>query len=200
MTVRYLSAFVLLALLSGCTRTAIESDCFHKIAIKDYKLIPVLCPDKPDKRTYRNSLFSITFPSNTFAYIDGQDEDQVAFQTTLDAGHAQSNDFVMNISFTSNSSLKCSDALRDAATEKRDFNGMQAFFGKVQTQTDSFIRNSMSPDIEYPLVCMPINNSTNIAYAFCTEKEGKQAVICLTQVTDNPQLAEEIFKTFRWTE
>jgi hypothetical protein len=37
-------------------------------------------------------------------------------------------------------------------------------------------------------------------YALCSEKDGKTVVICISQMTDNPQLAEEIFKTFRWTE
>lgn len=37
-------------------------------------------------------------------------------------------------------------------------------------------------------------------YALCSEKDGKMVLICISQVTDNPQLAEEIFRTFRWTE
>jgi hypothetical protein len=36
-------------------------------------------------------------------------------------------------------------------------------------------------------------------YAFCSEHEGKTVVICVNEVTDNPALAEEIFKTFKWT-
>lgn len=35
-------------------------------------------------------------------------------------------------------------------------------------------------------------------YAFCSEKNGKTVVICLSQMTDDPKMAEEIFNTFRW--
>lgn len=38
------------------------------------------------------------------------------------------------------------------------------------------------------------------AYLLCSEKNGKSVMICLTQTSDTPQLAEEIFSTFRWTE
>jgi hypothetical protein len=37
-------------------------------------------------------------------------------------------------------------------------------------------------------------------YALCSEKDGKTVVICLSQMTDDPAMAEEIFSTFRWTE
>lgn len=36
-------------------------------------------------------------------------------------------------------------------------------------------------------------------YAFCSEKDDKTVVICINQQTDNPELAKEIFETFRWT-
>lgn len=35
-------------------------------------------------------------------------------------------------------------------------------------------------------------------YVLCAEKDEKTVVICINQMTDNPQLAEDIFKTFRW--
>ncbi len=37
-------------------------------------------------------------------------------------------------------------------------------------------------------------------YALCSEKAGKTVVICISQQTDNPALAKQIFETFRWTE
>ncbi len=36
-------------------------------------------------------------------------------------------------------------------------------------------------------------------YVLCSEKGGKTVLICIDQVNDDPKLAEEIFKTFRWT-
>lgn len=38
------------------------------------------------------------------------------------------------------------------------------------------------------------------AYALCSERDGKTVVICLSQMTDDPKMAEEIFSTFRWME
>lgn len=45
-----------------------------------------------------------------------------------------------------------------------------------------------------------VQNGINSAYALCSEKNGKTVVICISQVTDDPDLAEQIFETFRWTE
>ena len=42
--------------------------------------------------------------------------------------------------------------------------------------------------------------SNDAAYALCSEKDGKTVLICISQMTDNPELAEEIFKTFKWRE
>lgn len=38
------------------------------------------------------------------------------------------------------------------------------------------------------------------AYALCSEKDGKVVVICISQITDNSDLAKQIFSTFHWTE
>ncbi len=38
------------------------------------------------------------------------------------------------------------------------------------------------------------------AYAFCAEKDGKAVAICIQQMTDNEEMAREIFESFRWTD
>lgn len=48
-------------------------------------------------------------------------------------------------------------------------------------------------------VCRPAGGPSGTGYALCSEKDGKTVVICISQMTDNPKLAEDIFKTFRWT-
>lgn len=48
-----------------------------------------------------------------------------------------------------------------------------------------------------PNLCKPLS-SEGVAYALCSEKDGKRVLICISQMTDNPKLAEEIFRTFRW--
>ncbi|MDD4286870.1 MAG: hypothetical protein PHN33_00790 [Candidatus Peribacteraceae bacterium] len=42
--------------------------------------------------------------------------------------------------------------------------------------------------------------SNDAAYVLCSEKDGKRVLICISQITDNPALAEQIFMTFRWTD
>ncbi len=37
-------------------------------------------------------------------------------------------------------------------------------------------------------------------YMLCSQKNEKTVIICIRQMTDNPELAEEIFRTFKWTE
>lgn len=38
------------------------------------------------------------------------------------------------------------------------------------------------------------------AYAFCAEKDGKAVAICIQQMTDDEDMAREIFESFRWTD
>lgn len=51
---------------------------------------------------------------------------------------------------------------------------------------------------ERPFCAQP--SSAVSRYAFCSQKDGKTVVICISQMTDNPELAEEIFSTFKWLE
>ncbi|MDD4319841.1 MAG: hypothetical protein PHW10_05990 [Candidatus Peribacteraceae bacterium] len=46
--------------------------------------------------------------------------------------------------------------------------------------------------------CRPFDGGAG--YALCSEKDGKTVLICVTQVIDNPDLAKQIFETFRWTD
>lgn len=50
---------------------------------------------------------------------------------------------------------------------------------------------------ENDVFCPPLKPATS-SYAFCAKKGEKAVAICLQQMTDNPDLAEEIFRTFRW--
>ncbi len=64
------------------------------------------------------------------------------------------------------------------------------------------------------LFCMPPNtdrcteesywtsgcNDGTAAYAFCAEKDGKAVAICIQQMTDDEEMARQIFESFHWTE
>lgn len=52
---------------------------------------------------------------------------------------------------------------------------------------------------ENDVFCPPMDPAT-AAYAFCAQKGDRAVAICIQQVTDNPGLAEDIFKSFEWRE
>ena len=37
------------------------------------------------------------------------------------------------------------------------------------------------------------------SYVLCSQKAEKTVVICIAQVKDSPEMAKNIFETFRWT-
>jgi len=78
----------------------------------------------------------------------------------------------------------------NTVTEQRS--GIEVQWGKVDFPLD-YSETELDPD------CRPYKPMI-AAYALCSEKDGKAVVICIQQVTDNPELAEEIFRTFRWVE
>lgn len=69
-------------------------------------------------------------------------------------------------------------------------------WGKV----DFFEIYGMDYELNKEPLCHPKSGKDGAAYALCSEKDGKTVLICVSQVTDNPELARQIFETFRWTE
>jgi len=97
------------------------------------------------------------------------------------------------------SESKCSPSLTGTSqmTSLSDANGGAAW-GRV----DYWDRFPHEVPFDQPQPqCRPGSGSReSSAYALCSEKDGKTVVICISQVTDNPDLAKQIFETFRWTE
>jgi len=66
--------------------------------------------------------------------------------------------------------------------------------------------NTDGEGVEFPsywkeVICPYNEPSSGIqTYALCSEKNNRTVVICMTQQTDNPSLAKQIFETFRWTD
>jgi hypothetical protein len=71
----------------------------------------------------------------------------------------------------------------------------QAVWGKVDF-FEKIYTGDFPPD--FADLCRPPVNGT--AYVLCSEKDTKTVVICVSQGKDNPDLAKQIFETFRWTE
>lgn len=75
----------------------------------------------------------------------------------------------------------------------------EASWGRVD-QWDSRTGDEDNDIDDNLVVCQ--NNGVvkySAVYALCSQKDNKTVMICINQVTDSSQLAEDIFKTFRWT-
>ncbi|MDD4628949.1 MAG: hypothetical protein PHE68_06230 [Candidatus Peribacteraceae bacterium] len=112
----------------------------------------------------------------------------------------QSNDFSIEV-FSPAAIDKCDDlgVSKPIINEKR--NNDVLVWGEVDFR---FSKWPDDPDMRIPeerngVPCYPVKPAT-AAYVLCSEKNSKRVLICISQVTDNPELAEQIFNTFRWTE
>jgi hypothetical protein len=92
----------------------------------------------------------------------------------------------------------CSPLLT-GASEIFSLDATSGSWGKVDF-FDQYLSGNGIIDYEgdRPVCAQP--GSAEHRYAFCSEKDDRTVIICISQMTDNPELAEEIFSTFRWTE
>ncbi|MFA6039407.1 MAG: hypothetical protein WCV62_05515 [Candidatus Peribacteraceae bacterium] len=99
-------------------------------------------------------------------------------------------------------SVPCSSSITGASQTKviSDANGYAAW-GRMDAWDGRGLEGWEYPVNWEQIICKqegtPLPTSV---YAFCAEKDERTVVICMNQMTDNPQLAEEIFNTFRWRE
>lgn len=103
--------------------------------------------------------------------------------------------FMSNLSIQ-HSSSNCSPQLTGASItqsiSKDSSWGKVDFFEQYAGESGTIDYEGMRP------FCAGPSESPH-RYALCSQKNGKTVVICIEQMTDNPDLAEEIFSTFRWT-
>jgi len=59
-----------------------------------------------------------------------------------------------------------------------------------------------NPDPDLIPLCRPTpsGGKHGSAYALCTQKNNKEALVCVSQVNDNPRVANQVLNTFRWTD
>jgi len=71
--------------------------------------------------------------------------------------------------------------------------GESVMWGKV----DAYL-GDMYPVPEPNCMVNPPYTQMAVSYMLCAEKMGKRVAICVMQVTDDQEAAEEIFSSFRW--
>ena len=68
-------------------------------------------------------------------------------------------------------------------------------------EVDLFKHIGLGDIVEYDLLeeCRSLSTpDKGGAYVLCAKEGDKQVIICISQATDNPDLAKQIFSTFRW--
>jgi hypothetical protein len=91
----------------------------------------------------------------------------------------------------------CSIAITGASkmTELTGING-KAEWGKADLQELEKQEGYIAPFNTENVKC----GGAPHVYALCSRKNDRTVVICINQQQDNPELAKQIFETFRWTD
>jgi len=161
---------------------------------------------------YENTAYNYILGIPEFAFIPNKSpvKDQIFFGNIKQPGKHKSNDIDIEL-YSDSTVYSCAPSLTGASrTQGLPATGKYSVWGKV----DAFdTPNPDFPPDSQPLCRPPILKwdydesrggilrlSDDAAYVLCSEKDGKRVLICISQVTDDPKLAEQIFKTFRWTE
>lgn len=184
-----LSIFGLVLALAGCETSRPEPLLSEKgwVNISDSENFKIEIPPQIKEKIHR-------------------DDDSWAF-TTFDTSSIHRNKDDYSVQLYSKKVTSCSKSIL-GISEIREGSDKESktVWGKVDEQ-------QAAPDPPFPdaLCYIPQENCSKeeywsggchtgaAAYGFCAEKNGKRVVVCISQITDNPQLAEEIFKTFKWT-
>lgn len=196
-----LSTFVIIFSLTGCNLEkdkndiAASSDCFHTAVVSNGMLVAKKC-DGPsiNWRKYRENNIAIYIPGNLFKF---QSNNDVIFETNFTNDSDKPEDYsikLVSLFDSKNKNITCTPSTI-GSTEATKIDDPNSLKGKVDF-FEKYSAGDMPPD--FADLCRP--PVSGAAYAFCSEKENKTVLICISQITDNPQLAEDIFKTFRWTE
>ncbi len=141
-------------------------------------------------------MYSVKVPSVVISHNTSMD-DYAGFGTfsILDRKPGPQ-DFTIGIQGLSRSS-PCSPSLTGAShtTPLQNANG-ESEWGKV----DVFeLQRLEGWQPEYDLSTVLCTSSLPVVYALCSTNGENTVVMCISEQTDNPALAKQIFETFQWT-
>jgi hypothetical protein len=197
-----------LLLLSGCSVSnqiaGVRETCFHTVTVTEGKLIPQYCSDESAIRTYHSGGLTVEIPGHLFKFLN---RDSVVFDSNPSNDPSSESDYTITIQEVV-FAPPCSEKFTGASSLESLLNtNGKTIWGRVDAYDSyqpSFPLEQM-PFCRPPVLQWDANWETGIdrisndaAYVLCSENGDKRVLICVSQVTDNPQLAEEIFRTFRW--
>lgn len=176
-----------------------QSDCFNEEFLEKDEIVPKYCESDLTWRKFFTENYFINIPGSLFKNED-VDGKRVTFYMPADFDFDPNNDPPPSDSDLDiaihHSHPSCSPSAIGISQpiDLTDSNGENTIWGRTNEREIS--RGDFTP--EYTDICGPYSGES--MYAFCSEKDDKRVVICISQQTDDPALAEEIFKSFRWTE
>lgn len=175
---KYIYFALLLVLLSSCgqTRNISKKDDF-KTSSKNVQI-------------FSGSGFVFEYPKELIYKIN-RDDGSIALSTTNKLTSKFSvNDYFIEVD-TNSKNINCdSEHLGVSKTNK----SVLLNSGKV----DYFDLYGNDFDTDKFPECRPLVGGS--AYAFCSEDKNKKVLICIAQKSDNPELAQKIFSSFKWIE
>ncbi len=162
---------------------------------------------KEDVITFTGSGYELSYPTDLKFKFERQDN-SVAFATSGGASFEDksASDYYIEIYydgsfspiFEGSSMDSCDSMIIGIPLPEVEYRKDDEYFiwGKVDLMQDGSIyppscaSHSMYPEKDH--------SPHKFSYALCSDKGEKTVFICIKQVTDNPELAEQIFDTFRW--
>ena len=132
--------------------------------------------------------YQLFIPSKALYKIQRPDK-SIAYSTNEKPFNKNPEDYLVEI-YQTEPSPHCKEiGVSDPETKKHA--GTQIVRGKVDFPPD-YELTKLQPDCR-------IYKPYTASYILCSEKDDTQVAICISQVTDDPSLANSIFDTFRWT-
>ncbi len=183
----FIMGIILFLLLGGCSFSAISSNsgCYSNMANYD-----VICDSKNHYTYYQPSWINSTDWQSRGITMDTYD-----FPLSIEE-KKEWEKYGHNVPLNATCAAKTT-GIFDSPLSVTNTNSAWAkvdFFEKFDSRGQGWIDYG-DP---YPL-CATLG-SYEARYAFCSEKNGKTVVICISQMKDDPAMAKQIFETFRWTE
>lgn len=203
-----LQIIFLAALLTACVEseqislTNSGSDCFNTVEVRNGKLNSVFCTDNKDLRLFQEKDLSIQIPGDMFKFENSETE--TAFSTNPTNDPPKPSDFYVNIYAPAN--LPCEPGyIGNSKVNKFEKDNEKSIWAKMEMlstydRPPSSLCAINAPDCTQRELFEGTCKTKTATYAFCSVKEDKEVAICIQQMTDNQELAKQIFESFRWTD
>jgi hypothetical protein len=148
--------------------------------------------------SFKNNELSIwkDFSINSSTKFKGRiirDDGSIAF-TTYDFGNTKgASDYSIFLYKLSSSDCPDYGVIYPVINEEKE--SSKTMWGKITNISDPSVQPNCYGEMNF---WKPTNEQPVTNYAFCSINKGRQALICLSQKTDNFEAAKELFETFQW--